>query len=83
MKTKFRLQKMVKIVIIYRYTLYFQTFSFAVTARTSVAFFVPFEQYFTQKYTFLITRNILVTEKFALVLGIEVLENLKHFCHLV
>ena len=54
---------MVKIVIIYRYTLYFQTFSFAVTARTSEAFFVPFEQYFTQKYIFLISRNISVTEK--------------------
>ena len=54
---KFRLQKMVKIVTIYRYTLYFQTFSFAVTARTSEAFFVPFEQYFTQKYIFLISRR--------------------------
>ena len=36
-----------------------------ITARTSEAFFVPFEQYFTQKYIFLISRNILVTEKFA------------------
>ena len=58
-----KIQKLVKIEIIYRYTLYFQTISFAasVTVGTSETFFVHFEQYFKQKYTFLISRNNLVT----------------------
>ena len=57
-----KIQKMVKIEIIYRYTYIFKRFRLQLQKEQVKLFFVTFEQYFTQKYMFLISRNIMVTD---------------------